>query len=324
MSAMFQYSGAIAIGFILLIWAAERFVVGSSGIARNLGVPPLIIGLTIVGFGTSAPEIFVSAIASWQGSPTLGIGNAIGSNITNVGLILGLTALITPLTVQSETLKREFPILLVIMLVVWLLIQDKDLSRVDGLILFTGLLGMLYWMVRLAKRSRVSDPMQAEYAAEMPEALPMPGAILWFVIGLVGLMVSSRILVWGAVNIAQSLGVSDLVIGLTIVAIGTSLPELAASIVSALKNEHDIAIGNVLGSNMYNLLAVMSLPGLIAPSTLPASLLSRDYSVMLLFTIILFVMAYGFKGSGRLNRIEGLGLLCLFLAYEYWIFLSAM
>jgi len=324
MSAMFQYSGAIAAGFILLVWTAERFVVGSSGIARNLGVPPLIIGLTIVGFGTSAPEIFVSAIASWHGSPTLGIGNAIGSNITNVGLILGLTALITPLAVKSETLKREFPILLVIMLAVLLLILDKDLSRVDGLILFTGLLGMLYWMVRLAKRSRVSDPMQAEYAAEMPEALRMPGAILWFVIGLVGLMVSSRILVWGAVNIAQSLGVSDLVIGLTIVAIGTSLPELAASIVSALKNEHDIAIGNVLGSNMYNLLAVMSLPGLIAPSTLPASVLSRDYPVMLVFTIILFVMAYGFKGPGRLNRLEGLGLLCLFLAYEYWIFLSTM
>jgi len=321
---MFQYSGAIAAGFILLVWTAERFVVGSSGIARNLGVPPLIIGLTIVGLGTSAPEIFVSAIASWQGSPTLGIGNAIGSNITNVGLILGLTALITPLVVKSETLKREFPILLIIMLVVLLLILDKDLSRVDGLILFAGLLGMLYWMVRLAKRSRVSDPMQAEYAAEMPEALPMSGAILWFVIGLVGLMVSSRILVWGAVNIAESLGVSDLVIGLTIVAIGTSLPELAASIVSALKNEHDIAIGNVLGSNMYNLLAVLSLPGLIAPSTLPASVLSRDYPVMLVFTIILFVMAYGFRGSGRLNRIEGLGLLCLFLAYEYWVFLSTV
>jgi cation:H+ antiporter len=255
---------AIIAGFALLVWGAERFVTGAAALARNLGVSPMLIGLTIVGFGTSAPEILVSSISAWQGNPGLAIGNALGSNIANIGLILGVTALIAPLTVRSETLKREYPMLLAVCLVAMLLMLDGDLSRLDGGILILGLIILLYGMVRIA-RADATDPMEKEYEAELPEAMGTGMAVAWFLVGLVTLLLSSRMLVWGAVEIATAMGVSDLVIGLTIVALGTSLPELAAGITSALKNEHDIAIGNIIGSNMYNLLAVLPMPALIAP-----------------------------------------------------------
>lgn len=307
---------AVVAGFVVLVWSADRFVLGASSIARNLGVSPMIVGLTVVGFGTSAPEMFVSAVAALDGSSDIGIGNAIGSNIANIGLILGITALVTPLVVRSETLRREFPILLAITLIVMMLLYDQSLDRVDGVIFLGGLLVVLYWMISLGARSRITDPMPAEFAAEMPRAMRTSVAVGWFVVGLVGLLVSSRILVLGAVNIAEALGVSQLVIGLTIVAVGTSLPELAASVASALKNEHDIAIGNVLGSNMYNLLAVLAMPAIIAPGPLAPEVMSRDYLVMTGMTVALFALAYGFRGAGRLNRFEGAGLLMAFLVYQ--------
>ncbi len=230
----------------------------------------MLIGLTIVGLGTSAPEILVSAMASFQGNPGLAIGNALGSNIANIGLILGVTALIVPLTVCSNALRREYPILLAICMLVLVLMLDGELGRLDGVILMASLVLVIVGLARIALRSRTEkDPMTSEYEAEMSEALSTKSAIIWFVIGLGLLLFSSRLLVWGAVNIALSFGISDLVIGLTIVALGTSLPELAASITSALKNEHDIAIGNVIGSNIYNLLAVLSVPGVIMPGVLP-------------------------------------------------------
>ncbi|MDH5633152.1 MAG: calcium/sodium antiporter [Gammaproteobacteria bacterium] len=315
---------AIVAGFVLLVWTADRFVNGSAAIARNLGVAPLIIGLTIVAFGTSAPEIFVSAVAAWNGAPGMAVGNALGSNIANVGLILGITAMVVPLSVRSETLRREFPILFAVMLLSLMLVLDGSLDFIDGFILFAALGLMIYWMVNLGLRSRRTDPIASEYEAELPDTMPMKQAIIWFVIGLVGLVVSSRILVWGAVNIAQALGVSDLVIGLTIVAIGTSLPELAASVMSALKKEHDIAIGNVLGSNMYNLLAVMGMPALISPTPLPEQVLLRDFPVMIAMTVALFAMAYGFRGPGRLNRFEGFALIAAFFSYQATIIFSSM
>lgn len=312
---------AVCLGFVLLLWGADRFVHGASATARNLGISPLIIGLTIVGFGTSSPEILVSIVASVEGNPGLAVGNALGSNITNIGLVLGVTALITPLVVKSETLRREYPAMFVVMLLGLALMIDGDLSRFDGIILLLGLCLMIYWMVTLGlKQSRV-DPMETEYAQEIP-LISTKAAILWLLAGFAVLLFSSRILVWGSINIAHELGVSDLVIGLTIVAIGTSLPELAASIISALKKEPDIAIGNVIGSNMFNLLAVLGTPAVIAPMALESGILSRDYPFMIGLSIALFIMAYGFRGNGRINRLEGGLLLLAYVAYMTTLYYS--
>jgi cation:H+ antiporter len=305
----------------VLVWGADRFVSGAAALANNLGVSSMMIGLTIVGFGTSAPEILVSAIASANGNSGLAIGNAIGSNIANIGLILGLTALIIPLSVHSGVLKREYPLLLAVSLISLALMWDGELDRVDGAILALLLVGILSWMFYSAKTG-AADPIAGEFEAEIPHDLPTRKAVIWLLLGLVALLASSRALVWGAANVATALGVSDVVIGLTIVAIGTSLPELAASIASALKGEHDIAIGNVIGSNLYNILAVLSLPGLIAPGPFPPEVLYRDQPTMIGLTVMLFLMGYGFGDQGRINRFEGLVLLCLFIGYQSLLFFS--
>lgn len=316
---------AIAGGFILLTWSADRFVVGASAMAYNLKVSPLIIGLTIVGLGTSAPEMLVSAFASWQGNSGLAVGNALGSNIINTGLILGITAIIIPLNVHSSILKRELPILLLVMVVALLLLMDGTLGRLDGALLLTGMAIMLIWMIRLGRTSQTSeDPMSAEFADEIPTTLSMGRAVFWLVVGGLVLLGSSRLLVWGAVSIAQEMGVSDLVIGLTIVALGTSMPELAATVMSAIKNEHDIALGNVIGSNIFNLLVVLGLPGLINPATIDTEVLARDYPVMIGLTVALFVMAYGFRGPGRINRIEGTVLVLAFCAYQTLLYFNEL
>ena len=316
---------AIALGFIVLTWSADRFVIGAAAVARNLQVSPLIIGLTIVSLGTSAPEILVSAIASFNGNTGLAVGNALGSNIINIALVLGITALIQPLDVHSSIVRRELPILILIMLLAYLLIIDGTLGRSDGYLLLGGLVLMLVWLTRLGMTSKASsDPMAAEYQKEFSTRLSMSRAVLWLVIGAAFLLLSSRILVWGAVGIAQQMGVSDLVVGLSIVALGTSLPELAASLISAIKKEHDIAIGNILGSNMYNLLAVLGLPGIIHPGGIDEAVLSRDFPVMFVLTLVLFLMAYGFRGPGRINRIEGGLLLLAFCAYQTLLYFNEM
>ena len=314
---------AVIAGFAMLLWGAERFVTGAASIANNLGIPPLLIGLTIVGLGTSAPEILVSGMASINGNPGLAIGNAIGSNIANIALILGVTALVAPLSVKSSTLRREYPVLLAVSLATLVLMLDGALSRLDGVILLACLIAMIYGMVRIGMSSRKEDPLASEYDAEIPTDMSTSKAVWLFLMGLGLLLVSSKILVWGAVNIATALGVSDLVIGLTIVALGTSLPELAASIVSALKKEHDLAIGNVIGSNMYNLLAVLAVPGLVAPGMFDPLVLSRDLPFMIGLTLALFVMGYGFKGPGRINRFEAALLLASYLVYQGMIFVEA-
>lgn len=317
---------AILTGLLLLTWGADRFVAGAAATARNLGVSPMVVGLTVVGFGTSAPEMLVSAVAAWQGNPNLGVGNALGSNITNVGLVLGLTALVTPLTVRSETLSREFPILLAIMLVALTLTADGHLSRLDGLILVLGMAIMAYWMAGLGlderAAGRAADPMPQEWETEIPE-LSTGRALFWLLAGLVILLLSSRLLVWGAVGVAERFGVSDLVIGLTIVAVGTSLPELAASLMSALRRQHDIAVGNVLGSNMFNLLGVLGLPGIIHPTALPPELLQRDFPLMVALTIALFAMACGFRHPGRITRAKGLVLLGVWCGYNLLLWQQA-
>jgi cation:H+ antiporter len=313
---------AIVTGFILLIWSADRFIVGAAATARNFDVPPLIIGLTIVGFGTSAPEMMVAGFASYGGSPALAIGNALGSNITNITLVLGVAALIAPLDVHSRILKKELPILLFATLLALALLRDMTLNQLDGFILISLLVLLMWWITRQGLRNQSSDALTQEYIEELPDKMPTYQALFWLIAGLVLLTISSKLLVWGAVNIALQFGVSELIIGLTVIAIGTSLPELAASIAGALKNEHDIAIGNVVGSNLFNTLGVLAIPGLIAPSALATGILERDLPIVLLLTITLFIMAYGFRGQGRINRIEGSILLSAFIAYQLLLFFT--
>jgi cation:H+ antiporter len=322
---MWPELAAVLGGFVLLAWSADRFVDGASAIAVKLDVPPLIIGLTIVSIGTSAPEIIVSAVSAWQGNTGLAIGNAIGSNIVNTGLILGLTALIVPLSVHSSIVRRELPLLMLVMAVTLLLLLDKRLDRIDGILLLTGMVAMLGWVTWQGIRAQgTREPMASEFAGEMPVNIPMKRALLLLIGGGLVLLASSKLLVWGAVGIAHTMGVSDLLIGLTVVALGTSLPELAATLVSALRNEHDIAIGNVVGSNIFNLLAVLGLPGLIHPVAIDHHVLTRDYPVMAAITGLLFVMTYGFTGPGRLNRLEGAALLAAFAAYQVLLYFSEL
>jgi len=318
---------AVLAGFGLLIWGADRFVAGASATATNLGVPPLIIGLTIVGFGTSAPEMLVSGIAAWYGNPGISIGNAIGSNITNIGLVLGITALIVPVSVHSNILRREFPLLFLFMVLALWLISDNYLSFTDGLLLIIGMFAMIGWVVMIGLRSRKTDPLKTEYEDEMAgiDTMSSGKATFWLIVGILVLLAGSRGVVWGASNIAVSMGISDLVIGLTVIAIGTSLPELAASITCVLKGEHDIAVGNVVGSNMFNLLGVLGLPGLIHPFQIPAEALSRDFGVMVVLTILLFVMSFGLKNNtGRINRLEGGLLLAVWCGYMGWIYVASV
>ncbi|MBL1320020.1 MAG: calcium/sodium antiporter [Methylophaga sp.] len=307
---------AILAGFAILIWGADRFVDGAANIATNFGISPLIVGLTIVGFGTSAPEMLVAALASFDGAPALGIGNALGSNIANIGLVLGITILVSPLAVHSDTLKREFPLLAFIMGLAIFLMWDQHLGYLDGIILFSGFILTLFGMAYLAVKSSKGDPLEREFEEEFADAkMTTSQSIVSFLIGLVALLIGSKSLVWGATGVATLLGVSDLIIGLTIVAIGTSLPELAASVISALKNQHDIAVGNIIGSNMFNILAVLAMPGLIQPSQLDPNILYRDVPVM----IGLFVMLYLFARigkDGKLGRFAGSTMLVTYIAYN--------
>lgn len=325
---MLLSSAAILLGFIVLVWSADRFVLGASAVARNFGVSPLIIGMTILGFGTSAPEMLVSGVAAWGGNPALGVGNALGSNITNIALVLGFTAIVAPMVVHSKVLKREFPLLFLVIALAAVLMIDNDLSRVDGLILLSGVVVMLWWMIRLARQEQKitgEELLEVEYDDEIPTDMATKKAFFWLILGLVLLMASSRLLVYGAVDIATHFGVSDLIIGLTIVAIGTSLPELAATVSAALKKEHEMAIGNIIGSNLFNILAVLALPGIIMPTVLEPEVMSRDFIVMTLLTVALFLMAYGFKGKdGQINRIEGAVLLASFIGYMVMLYFAVV
>ncbi len=315
---------AIIGGFVMLIWSADRFICGAAATARIFDVPPLIIGLTIVGFGTSAPEMMVAGFAAWDGSPALAVGNALGSNITNITLVLGVAAVIAPLDVHSRIVQKELPILLAAMLVGLLLMRDMTLDRFDGFVLISLLLLLMWWMTREGLRNQGKDILTGEIMDELPQEMPLSRALFWLLAGLLLLIASSKLLVWGAVNIAVAFGVSDLIIGLTIIAIGTSLPELATSITGALKNEHDIVIGNVVGSNLFNSLGVLAIPGLIAPARLADGVMQRDVPIVFVLTIALFIMAYGFRRDGRINRFEGAILLLAFVAYQTLLFFTAV
>ncbi|MCG8610905.1 MAG: calcium/sodium antiporter [Pseudomonadales bacterium] len=320
---------AILVGFLLLIWSADRFVDGAAATAKHLGMPSLLIGIVIVGFGTSAPEMVVSAMAALDGNPELALGNALGSNIVNTGLILGITALLIPLTVHSGIVRKELPMLLGISLLLGLFLLDNNIQRWEAIILLTGFFSVIGWSIFSAMRAPApsveDDHLQTEVDEVLEEnTMTLKQGVLWLIVGLALMVVSSRMLASGAVTIAEGLGVSSLIIGLTIVALGTSLPELAASIAAARKGEHDIAIGNVVGSNMFNILAVVGIAAVISPlHPVPSEVLTRDWPVMMGLTLALLAMAYGFKREGRINRVEASLLLIAFTAYSSYLVYSA-
>jgi cation:H+ antiporter len=306
-------------GLVLLMWGADRFVHGAAAAARNLGIAPLLIGLTVVAFATSAPEILVSVVAAIQKEPGLAIGNAIGSNIVNIGLVLGVTAMIRPIRMESATLRREMPALLAVSLLTVSLFLDSYLSRVDGFVMLTGLIIVMVWLARLGLRSAANDPIKRDFEAEIPSDVSMKMAVVWLVIGLGTLLLGAELLVDGAMGIATILGISEVVIGILVVALGTSLPELAVSLASALKGEYGLAIGNIVGSNIFNLLAVIGVAAAIEPSALAPTVLSLHIFVMVAFTLVLFAMTYEYNGNAELSRLEGLALLVAFIAYDSYV-----
>ena len=316
--------GSVIVGIALLVWAADRLVAGSAALASHFGVSPLIIGITLVGFGTSAPEMVVSAIASLEGSPGLAIGNALGSNVANIGLILGATALVYPLTIQRSTMVREFPLLLVVMALSVVVMWDFVFQRHEGLVLLLALVVVITLMTLLSLKRPDADPQIARLAENIPTQMALPVAIAWALVGVVVLPLAGHILVQGAVSIATMFGVSDAVIGLTIVALGTSLPELAAAMASALKREDDLVIGNILGSNIFNLLGVLGISAVIAPMAIAPELITRDLLVMFVITLLLAVFVWRRRGTGRINRISGALLLIFFVAYQGVIIASAL
>jgi cation:H+ antiporter len=311
---------AVIFGLILLVWSADRFIDGAAVSARYFGMPPLLIGMVIVGFGTSAPEMVVSALAATQGNPGLALGNAYGSNITNIALILGLTAVLSPIAVHSQVLRIELPILIAVTALAAWQLADGSLSRLDAGVLILVFFMLMGWTIYQGMK-KSPDAFGTEMEAEFnTESMSLKKALIWLFIGLIFLIISSRILVWGAVEIAVAFGVSDLIIGLTIVAIGTSLPELASSLIAVKKGEHDIALGNVIGSNLFNTLAVVGIAGLIHPFGVPAEILTRDIAVMAGLTIAIFIFGFGFRGrQGRINRVEGSALMLVFVAYTAYL-----
>ncbi|MBN1879553.1 calcium/sodium antiporter [bacterium] len=316
---------AIVGGLAVLVWSADRFVDGSAAVARYFGLSPLLIGMVVVGFGTSVPEMLVSAFASYQGNPGIALGNAYGSNITNIALILGLTAMLKPITVQSRVLKKELPILTAVTAIAAYQLWNGIISRMDAFILLGVFAVLMVWSLR-QNRSMISDAFGTEMEKELKaQALGVRKAVFRLITGLIFLIVSSRMLVWGAVEIAQHFGVSDLIIGLTIVALGTSLPELASSLSAALKGEHDIALGNILGSNLFNTLVVVGIAGIIRPMEILPDVMTRDIPVMTGLTVSLFLFGYGFKGrQGRINRVEGSVLFLAFLLYTCFLIVSVL
>ncbi|EPY98634.1 calcium/sodium antiporter [Mannheimia haemolytica] len=319
---------AIIGGLMILVWSADRFVEGAASTARHFGMPPLLIGIVVIGFGTSAPEMLVSASSALSGSPGIALGNAYGSNITNIALILGLTAIIKPLSVNSDVLKKELPILLAVTLLSAYLVYDANVTQLDAIILLAVFFVYMAWTIITAMKSK-NDALSLDVDAELTNSAKMGlgKSILWLIIGLVSLVISSQFLVWGAVEVAKFFGVSDLVIGLTIVAVGTSLPELASSIAAARKGEVDLALGNIIGSNLFNTLAVVGIAGAIEPMQASAEVFSRDVLIMSALTFLLFIFGinlYRRTEGGRINRLEGLLLFAAYVGYNFYLFKTAV
>ncbi|MEM7026795.1 MAG: calcium/sodium antiporter [Pseudomonadota bacterium] len=311
----------ILIGLGLLVYGADVFVIGAASIARIMGMSSLMIGLTVVGFATSAPEMIVGSVAAWNEKTAIAVGNAIGSNITNVGLVLGVSIIVVPIVFSARHLKKEFMLMLCSIAIAIVLLLDNHLGRIDGAILLTAIILAMYAIVRIALNTKEDQAVTDEFDAEYANPDTPFKSIIKLLIGLTLLLIGAELLVSGATEIAREFGVSDLVIGLTIVAIGTSLPELAASIVSLLKKEADIAIGNIIGSNMFNMLAVLALPALIYPVNIESQVFSRDIPVMCGLTLLLAIMLFATKKQ-KLYRAEGVLLLACFITYQYFLYVQ--
>ncbi|MGE4440602.1 MAG: calcium/sodium antiporter [Desulfomicrobium sp.] len=310
---------ALCLGLAVLVWSADRFIDGAASVARHFSMPPLLIGMIVVGFGTSAPEMVVSALAAMNGTPGIALGNAFGSNITNIALILGFTALLKPIEVHSQVLRKELPLLTAMTAVTAYLVHEGTLARADALIMLAFFAALMFWTVRQGMQAG-SDAFGDEMGDELcASCMPLKSASFWLFAGLALLVASSRLLVWGAVEIAHALGVSDLIIGLTVVALGTSLPELASSVIASRKGEHDIALGNVLGSNLFNTLAVVGIAGVIHPMEVEPDVISRDIPVMTALTLSLFLIGFRFKRPGRINRYAGGALLACYVGYTAFL-----
>ena len=324
---------AVILGLAVLVWSADKFVDGAVGVAKFCGMSTLLIGMVIVGFGTSAPEMVVSAISAMQDAPELALGNAYGSNIANIALILGVTAVISPVIVVRKALKRDLPVLIAVTVLAVILALDGAIGRIDGIVLLLVFAGVMGFNIvsEIRQKHKVGH---VEDSEESSKDVSFGKSLLWLLLGLALLVASSRALVWGAVAIARALGVSDLLIGLTIVAVGTSLPELASSIAAARKGEDDLAFGNIIGSNLFNTLAVVGIAATIAPMhSFEASVLSRDMPVMAVLTILLLLFGLpvrkkridaGGHRIGRINRIEGATFLAIYVGYIAFLIAQAM
>ncbi|MCA2017571.1 calcium/sodium antiporter [Vibrio tritonius] len=318
---MFEAVGLLVLGLILLVWSADKLVFGSAAIARNFGISPLVIGMTILAMGSSAPEMMVSATAALSDKTDTAVGNVLGSNIANIALILGITALIKPLSISSAVLRRELPLMIAVTVLAGFLLRDNHLGFGEGVLLFALFGAFILGMLQISRMEKKrGDNLLDEHESEIPDDVPNGKALFWLVFGLVLLPVSADLLVDNAVIIAKYFGMSDLVIGLTIIAIGTSLPELAASLAGVLKGEDDMAVGNIIGSNVFNILAVMGIPGILNPSYLSEHAMGRDFWVLLAVSLLLVVMALG--KSRSINRIEGSILFIIFLAYQSYLFMN--
>ncbi|PKF78677.1 calcium/sodium antiporter [Vibrio sp. vnigr-6D03] len=316
---MLEAVALLVVGLTLLVWSADKLVLGAAALARNFGISPLVIGMTILAMGSSAPEMMVSATAALDGKTDTAVGNVLGSNIANIALILGITALIKPLSISSVVVRRELPLMIVVTVVAGALMFDNFLGFYEGILLFVLFAAFILAMLRISQKEKQNgDAFVEDQESEIPEGMPNSKAVMWAVIGLILLPLSADILVDNAVIIAKYFGMSDLVIGLTIIAIGTSLPELAASLAGVMKGEDDMAVGNIIGSNVFNILAVMGIPGILNPSILNEHAMGRDFWVMLAVSLLLVVMTLG--KSRSVNRIEGGILFTIFAVYQGYLF----
>ncbi|WP_414931824.1 calcium/sodium antiporter [Vibrio europaeus] len=311
----------LIIGLVFLVWSADKLVFGAAALARNVGISPLVIGMTILAMGSSAPEMMVSATAALDGKTDTAVGNVLGSNIANIALIIGITALIKPLSISSAVLRRELPLMIGVTLLAGVLLWDSHLGFYEGVLLFALFGAFILTMLRISRNEKKNgDAFIEEQESEVPEGVSNGKAAMWVVIGLIVLPLAASVLVDNAVIIAQYFGMSDLVIGLTIIAVGTSLPELAASLAGVMKGEDDMAVGNIIGSNVFNILAVMGIPGILNPSILSEYAMGRDFWVMLGVSLLLVAMALG--KSRSINRFEGAALFCCFIGYQAYLIMN--
>jgi cation:H+ antiporter len=316
------------IGLVLLVWSSDIFIDGASSVAKHMSISPLIIGVVVLGFGTSSPEILVSIHASLDNSPALAIGNVIGSNIANIALVLGVTAMVSPIIVKSSLLKQEFPIVIAVSFLGIILMLDGDLDETDGIILLITLIITMIWMIKANKQTNINDksldpdPLKTEIIQELNQLkkISLSKSITMLISGIIVLIISANLMVTGAIDIAKYFNIPDLIIGLTIIAIGTSLPELAAAIAAAKKSEKELMIGNILGSNLFNILAVLAMPALISPSTVDKTALLIDYPIMLMLTVVMMVIALPKNGKSVIRRWVGFLLTLSFVAYLVLIY----